>query len=90
MLDKNNLNILYLIFLIQFSEQKIGNSFAYSIDLSSDPHPDITFCMVAGFIMVDASHAKCLKRGSKTCLNDTGKQREKKEMRSESITGNQD
>lgn len=36
MLDKNNLNILYLMVLIQFSEQKIGNSFAYSIDLSSD------------------------------------------------------
>lgn len=37
MLDKDNLNILYLMVLIQFSEQKIGNSFAYSIDLSSDP-----------------------------------------------------
>lgn len=37
MLDKNDLNILHLMVLIQFSEQKIGNSFAYSIDLSSDP-----------------------------------------------------
>lgn len=84
MLEKNILNILGFLSNI-ISEQKFGNSFAYSVDLSCDPTKTL-WLQVYDYGGCDASVKEIeyfFKRYRKT-------KKKKKEIRSESITGNQD